>query len=274
MSKNDRPQVLMNVFRCHVPLVTLALLVLAATPVRAVTTPVQCTLVVDGTSYIDGVCEFTRDNREGSFSIYGDQYWATVDVGRDGGEAFWNEAAGATHAQSRLGEVRRSGGCWQNARARICAVALPTARREQLLALRPKGSKISPENADDWCISTPDARFERGATLAMDRCDHFWGIRQRVFRLQGDALALDARPDLCIDARTAAGTQQPTLVIDACADVRVRWVYDRTEMTIRSNDLCWSVLWPDNRTSAVVQPVPLTAVRCQRHPETSRFNIE
>src|SRR5438552_13208150 len=82
----------------------------------ASTRPVDCTLTVEGKTYISGVCEFVVSDGAGSFSIYGDKYWASVEVEGSKGDAHWNEAPYATHAHTPLGEVRRIGGCWEGAK--------------------------------------------------------------------------------------------------------------------------------------------------------------
>jgi hypothetical protein len=49
-------------------------------------------------------------------------HFAVVNVtGGDRGDASWNERAGDLHAWDPLGPVVRTGACWSNARARICA---------------------------------------------------------------------------------------------------------------------------------------------------------
>ena len=52
--------------------------------------------IVDGKSYIGGVCEFVRTDKDGSFSIYGDKYWAMV--------ADLNSAATSNWAEGRVAE--------------------------------------------------------------------------------------------------------------------------------------------------------------------------
>jgi hypothetical protein len=89
--------------------------------------PRRCLLVVDGKTLVQGRCMVfpmgdggftlntaTKGRRVGHFAV--------VDVtGRDRGDASWNARAGDLHAQDPLGPVVRSGTCWSNARARICA---------------------------------------------------------------------------------------------------------------------------------------------------------
>ena len=93
-------------------------------PALAGPCPADCKLIVNGKSYINGVCEFTADDKKGSFAIYGDEYWAMVNVENGKGDASWNEVPYATHAQALLGEVRQTGGCWEGLNVRICALAI------------------------------------------------------------------------------------------------------------------------------------------------------
>ena len=242
-----------------------AFLLSTSMPGFAATMPVDCKLIVDGKPYIDGVCEFARTDTEGSFSIYGEQYWASVHIENHEGSASWNESPGATRAQASLGNVSRSGGCWENRRVRICALAIEPTRREKLLAQRPKGVQITPSYADYLCLSAPNYQFVAGATLRIERCDSFWGIRQRVFRLSGDKISLEGKPELCIDARRAAGTGDAALVLDDCAHVAIRWTYDATSKGIRSdNDLCWTL--PSGDAKVDLRSIPIGAHACGAAP--------
>ncbi|MBR0686231.1 ricin-type beta-trefoil lectin domain protein [Bradyrhizobium manausense] len=252
-----------------------AFILLTSMPGFAATMPVDCKLIVDGKTYIDGVCEFARTDADGSFSIYGDKYWASIgNIENDKGLAYWNESPGATHAQSRLGDVNRSGGCWENRRVRICALAIEPVRRDKLLAQRPKGLRITPSYADYLCLSAPNYQFVAGAPLSIDRCDAFWGVRQRVFRLSGDKISLEGKPELCIDARVPTGTEDAALVLADCAHVAIRWAYDATTNLIRSdNNLCWSIRFSGDRKIDNWSP-PIGARPCDVAPaETSQFAI-
>ncbi|TYL90540.1 hypothetical protein FXB40_31015 [Bradyrhizobium rifense] len=251
-----------------------AFLLSTSVPGFAVTMPVDCKLIVDGKPYIDGVCEFVRTDTDGSFSIYGDRYWASIDIENHEGIAHWNESPGATHAQSSLGNVSRSGGCWENRSVRICALTIEPTRREKLLAQRPKGLRITPSYADYLCLSAPNYQFVAGAPLTIDRCDAFWGVRQRVFRLSGGRISLEGKPELCIDARGATATEDAALVLTDCAHVGIRWTYDAATNLIRSdNNLCWSLRLSGDRKVDDWSP-PIGARPCEAAPaETSQFAI-
>jgi hypothetical protein len=87
--------------------------------------PIQCLLQVNGRTYIDRVCN-GNFQKDGSFSLGTDErnspYFAYVNSNDDGSaEGYWNGEAWSSHAHDSLGTLFRSGACWQNAKARICA---------------------------------------------------------------------------------------------------------------------------------------------------------
>lgn len=83
-----------------------------------------CRLVVGGTSYIRGAC-WIRMEDEGSFQITSldERYFAQLWRSDTEAAGYWNATPDSTHAQTPLGEMERSGACWKNARAEICAWA-------------------------------------------------------------------------------------------------------------------------------------------------------
>lgn len=101
-------------------------LCLLALPTGGYAKPARCLIEVDGKAYTFGQCNADRE-RDGSLSV------GTGDAGRspifaivnatEGGAAdgYWNEEPRASHAQSPLGTMRKSGGCWVNERAKVCA---------------------------------------------------------------------------------------------------------------------------------------------------------
>lgn len=209
----------------------------------AATRQAECTLIVNGKSYISGVCELSPGDN-GSFSIYGDKYWAMVDVENGKGKASWNAAPYATSAETELGKVHQVGGCWEGAKVRICAGGMTQAHRDAIVAYRPKGLAISPAYEGYLCVSVPFYRFEPGAVLEMNRCDQFVGIRQRVFQLSEGKISFEGRPGLCIDARSVTGVKELKLVLDDCAHVAVRWTFNKDANEIRSNtNLCWDIVF-------------------------------
>ena len=87
----------------------------------------RCLLQVDGRAYIKGPCATLRQDN-GSLMVGSDgnrissPYFAQITPNEDGSaDGFWNEIPKSTHAQSSLGTLKRSGTCWINARATVCA---------------------------------------------------------------------------------------------------------------------------------------------------------
>jgi hypothetical protein len=89
--------------------------------------PTQCSLTVDGKVYINKICngEFEKD---GSFTIGAGQakrgrYFAYMNHNEDGTmTGYWN-AGGESHASDPLGILSKSGRCWTNSHAKVCAIA-------------------------------------------------------------------------------------------------------------------------------------------------------
>lgn len=82
----------------------------------------RCFLLVGGKLFISGDC-WIRMEGQGSFQIMSpdEQYFAQLSRSGKSGFGYWNETPGSTHAQSPLGQMERSGGCWKNDSAEICA---------------------------------------------------------------------------------------------------------------------------------------------------------
>jgi hypothetical protein len=239
----------------------------------AATRPADCTLTVDGRNYISGMCEFSATDKNGSFSIFGDKYWAAVLVDEGKGVAAWNAFPDGLRAEDHLGEVRRLGGCWVGPRARICALALDPARRDAIMARRPKGLSLSPEHMDGACVSAPGYRFVVGAALLLDRCDFQIGLRQKVFSRAANNVSIEGNPELCIDARMEAGAKEARLVLDYCAYVSIRWIYDEDEQVIRSSSgLCWDFRRDEGSKSN--EPNTMFAHPCEHDPKKNgRFKF-
>ena len=85
-----------------------------------------CLLEVGGQAFIDGPCEIDL-RPDGSFVVTAYRsrelsYFAYVLLdGADKATGYWNEERGAGHAHSPLGTLTRSGACWQNRDAKVCA---------------------------------------------------------------------------------------------------------------------------------------------------------
>jgi hypothetical protein len=237
-------------------------------PVFAASRPADCTLTVNGKSYIGGLCELTSDD-SGSFSIYGDRYWAMVNVENGKGEASFNAAPYAPQAETELGKVHQVGGCWEGPKVRICALAMNQSHRDAMVATRPKGLSISPAYEGYLCVSVPGYRYEPGAVLVMDRCDQFVGLRQRVFHLSEGKISFEGNPGLCIDARSVTGVKELKLVLDDCARVAIHWTFNKDANEIRSNtNLCWDIVFgPGQKKKADDWTSAMFAHPCNRDPD-------
>ena len=105
--------------------------------------PALCKLVVNGKTYINGRCNF-EDFGDGSFAIgvlrddqqipVGGFYFAYVDVHGSTAEAKWNEDPRDLHANASLGTLTRTGACWENAIAQICAWRLAAMAAESMIS--------------------------------------------------------------------------------------------------------------------------------------------
>jgi hypothetical protein len=87
----------------------------------------DCYLSVQGKVYEDGPCEIMLQPG-GSFSIGAgnaarSRFFAYVDLDQTAGTArgYWNGTEAASHAHEELGSLLRSGGCWANGEAKVCA---------------------------------------------------------------------------------------------------------------------------------------------------------
>lgn len=84
----------------------------------------KCLLEVKGKKYIDGQCPISMSS-DGSFTIGAAEpasFFAYVSIMDKGlAEGHWNEEEGASHAHTRLGELKYRRGCWQNRTAKVCA---------------------------------------------------------------------------------------------------------------------------------------------------------
>lgn len=94
----------------------------------------SCVLEVKGKRFINGPCPvvFGGDGglTVGSNGTKSLPFWAMVlpdGDNRASGEGFWNESPGSSHAHSRLGDLTRSGDCWENSSTRICVIGFKPA---------------------------------------------------------------------------------------------------------------------------------------------------
>jgi hypothetical protein len=90
----------------------------------------ECLLNVSGVKYIDGKCDIHL-YPGGSFQINGIGkafHFAMVNLDADKrvATANWNGVVPESHAHEQLGQMTRTGACWGNAEARICAWRMGT----------------------------------------------------------------------------------------------------------------------------------------------------
>lgn len=80
-----------------------------------------CVLEVGGTKAIDGACHWgPYGSMDGSFVMEANGYFAIIEVDNDDADGWWNDTPGATHAHTRLGEMKREGQCWKSESVRVC----------------------------------------------------------------------------------------------------------------------------------------------------------
>lgn len=97
---------------------------LIATAAGAQARTADCLVRVDGLTVIDGPCEFTGIDGDGSFAVatLDGGYFAQVLVTRAGqAEGYWNEERWSGHAHTPLGVLVRDDACWSNGLATVCA---------------------------------------------------------------------------------------------------------------------------------------------------------
>jgi hypothetical protein len=86
-----------------------------------------CYLEVDQHVYLHSQCDIESTGAHGSFSIgtgniTRPKFFAYVLVDNDGtAGGYWNGPEAESHADDNLGRLTRSGACWQNSRAKVCA---------------------------------------------------------------------------------------------------------------------------------------------------------
>lgn len=90
--------------------------------------PSVCFIEVDGRIFLQGNCDadFSSD---GSFSIgtgvnrRAAKHFAYVNIDpvTKKGRGSWNGEEAESHAHDDLGDMARQGGCWVNAKAKVCA---------------------------------------------------------------------------------------------------------------------------------------------------------
>lgn len=117
-------------------IITIAALIASSCAAQAA--PGSCYLSVGGHVYLDGSCNVDLTS-DGSFSIgTGDtdrlrsRYFAYVNIDPETKKAdgSWNGVDAESHAHDPLGTLTRSGGCWSNNHAKVCAWTPGTRPRD------------------------------------------------------------------------------------------------------------------------------------------------
>lgn len=219
-----------------------ALASLLASPALAAQKPASCTLVVKGKTYIEGACQFEADP-DGSFRIFGKDYFAYVNVTGKTAEATWNGAAKASHAHEPLGALTRKGACWENATAKVCARALPAAQAAAAMAAKPKGEMFYPDfpGASQSCVMARGGKWTEGAQLVLDNCPGD-GSSNRFLRAK-DTIAIDKADGLCVGVSRSGPRPLATLQMCGGADTAWSAVSKQAESAaVRSPaNECWTI---------------------------------
>lgn len=243
-----------------------ALAAFVAAPALAAQKPASCTLVVKGKSYIEGACQFEADP-DGSFRIFGKDYFAYVNVTGKTAEASWNGAAKASHAHEPLGALTRNGACWENATAKICARALPPAKAAAAIAAQPKGEMIYPDfpGASQSCVMARGGKWIEGAQLVLDNCPGD-GSSNRFLRTK-DMLAIDKADGLC--AGVARGGPKPLATLQKCGGAETAWsaASKQTDSgVVRSPaNECWTI--PKLADDKAKFPFEIVVAPCEPKPD-------
>ena len=186
---------------------------------------VDCELTVEGTTYIDEICEFSPHGEEGEFQISSVEYFAQVSIFGDGSAwGTWNGTPNATHAQTPLGDLTQDGACWVGKRARVCARALSPEAEKQARAAWPTAGWLRPDAPFYWqqCLGA-DGPLEAGAPIVLRPCKN---KRDRIFELGEDGtLTIADRPDLCLDLEAPGMQKPPILIVNTCGAGPARFVH-------------------------------------------------
>ncbi|HVZ52236.1 MAG TPA: hypothetical protein VG986_09735 [Pseudolabrys sp.] len=224
--------------------------------------PVLCKLVVNGKTYLDGQCLFEAD-KDGSFRIFGKDYFAYINVHGGTAEASWNADPKSSHAQAPLGTLTRKGACWVNATAQICARNLPPDKLAKAVAAQPKGDMIYPDypGASQSCIMPRGGNWVEGAPLVLDNCPADKSAN-RFVRVGGE-IRVDGAPNLC--AGLVVGAHSAFVELQKCGEAGRQWRSPATSTTsalIRSKEGdCWTI--PKIADDKAIFPFEIEADACR-----------
>ena len=254
----------------RLPALLALLLTAAAGPAtaQAASRPVDCSLVVKGRSYLQGVCEFRPLGTDGSFSLHGDAYFAYVNLtGKGVAEGSWNADPRSTHAQAPLGELRRQGACWENAQARVCARDLSAAQRQAVIAARPKGQLLVPEygGLSQSCVGVEGGTWRAGARLVLHLGNDCRLTRDAAFVSVAGSLRTATAPAWCLGA---AAPGAPVVLAD-CGPSAGRWTHPGglDPSPVKADGLCLAVTQLHN--DRFKGSLPLVAQPCGQSQKTA-----
>lgn len=186
---------------------------------------VDCELTVEGTTYIDEICEFFPDGENGDFQISGVEYFAQISIFENGSAwGNWNGEPNAMHAQAPLGDLTREGACWVGEKAQVCARALSPEAEKRALAARPSAGWLRPDAPFYWqqCLGA-DGRLEPGVPIVLSPCEN---AQDRIFeRGEDGALTIAGRDDLCLDLKGPGMHKPPILILESCGTRPARFVH-------------------------------------------------
>ena len=226
---------------------------------------VDCELTVEGTTYIDGECEFTPMG-SGDFQISGGDYFAQVDVESKGkAQGFWNEEKGASHTQSPLGALTQKGGCWVGSKVKICANNLSAKDNAARDAARPKGMMLYPDvaGASSSCLSLQGGA-KIGSKLVLRSCSI---PNDLIFVKKSDGeLSLYGKPDLCLGFGDG-------LALTKCSPYAAVWETQATStksaVVSTSDGGCIAI--PDLERASAKFPFAVEQVDCAEESRTVKF---
>lgn len=98
----------------------------SALPAAHAAQSAHCLIEVEGKTYLRGPCPVMKMGTVMMVGSDGEQslspYFAQISINPDGtADGRWSAVPKSTHAQTPLGTLRRSGSCWENPVAKVCA---------------------------------------------------------------------------------------------------------------------------------------------------------
>jgi hypothetical protein len=129
--------------------------------------PADCRFVFEGTTYIDGACEF-KASAGGSFRISANGYELDVSVDGTSAEGHWNGDVRSIRMQHPLhldGVLKRQGACWESPAVQVCAWGGKRPGPAPAQALVRQEARAYPDAQDDMIGSWSLVRVQRAGQL-------------------------------------------------------------------------------------------------------------